>query len=64
MSFTTLRAKGPERLTPEWWFDDPAWRSGLRDYWRIETQEGPRLWLFFTPQAPGGANWFAHGEFL
>lgn len=64
MSFTTLRAKGPERLTPEWWFDDPAWRSGLRDYWRIETQEGPRLWLFFTPQAPGGASWFAHGEFL
>lgn len=60
MAFTTLRATGPERITPEWWFDDPDWRSGLRDYWRIETQEGPRLWLFHTPQSPG---WYAQGEF-
>lgn len=52
MRLTTLRATGPERIAPEWWFDDPAWRSGLRDYWRIETREGPRLWLFHTPQAP------------
>ena len=63
MRFTTLRAHGPERIAPEWWFDDPAWRTGLRDYWRIETREGPRLWLFHTPQAsdwpaPAGAqNW-------
>lgn len=68
MSFTTLRATGPERIAPEWWFDDPAWRSGLRDYWRVETREGPRLWLFHTPQSPGwptrnAQNWFAHGEF-
>jgi protein ImuB len=68
MRFTTLRATGPERITPEWWFDDPAWRSGLRDYWRIETQEGPRLWLFMTPQAQRwngsqDANWYVQGEF-
>lgn len=61
MSFTTLRAAGPERITPEWWFDDPAWRSGIRDYWRIETKEGPRLWLFHTPQAPA---WAVQGTFL
>lgn len=60
MSFTTLRATGPERIAPEWWFDDPLWRSGLRDYWRIETHEGPRLWLFHTPQT---AQWFAQGQF-
>ncbi len=60
MRFTTLRATGPERITPEWWFDDPAWRNGMRDYWRIETREGPRLWLFHTPQVP---NWYAQGEF-
>ena len=60
MRFTTLRATGPERIAPEWWLDDPAWRSGLRDYWRIETREGLRLWLFYTPQDP---NWFAQGEF-
>lgn len=61
MRFSTLRAAGPERITPEWWFDDPAWRSGLRDYWRIETREGPRLWLFHTPQHP---SWWAQGEFV
>lgn len=60
MRFSTWRATGPERIAPEWWFDDPAWRSGLRDYWRIETQEGPRLWLFHTPQSPG---WYVQGEF-
>ena len=68
MHFTTLRATGPERITPEWWFDDPLWRTGLRDYWRIETQEGPRLWLFVTPQAQdwsgsGSPNWYVQGEF-
>ncbi|OWJ79756.1 Y-family DNA polymerase [Haematobacter missouriensis] len=61
MSLTTLRAQGPERITPEWWFDDPAWRSGVRDYWRVETQEGPRLWLFRTPQS---GDWYAQGVFL
>ncbi|EPX76513.1 putative DNA polymerase IV protein ImuB [Litoreibacter arenae DSM 19593] len=60
MQFTTLRVTGPERIAPEWWFDDPAWRSGLRDYWKVETCEGPRLWLFCTPQV---SNWFAQGEF-
>ena len=60
MAFATTRALGPERLAPEWWLDDPAWRSGLRDYWAVETAEGRRLWLFHTPQCPG---WFAQGEF-
>lgn len=60
MALSTARAEGPERLAPEWWFDDPAWRSGLRDYWRIETRQGRRLWLFHTPQEPG---WWVQGEF-
>lgn len=65
--FTTLRAVGPERIAPEWWLDDPAWRSGIRDYWRVETNEGPRLWLFHTPQdrrqAASGDAWYVQGEF-
>ncbi|MDQ1900592.1 DNA polymerase Y family protein [Paracoccus sp. WLY502] len=61
MNLTTHRATGPERIAPEWWIDDPAWRTGIRDYWRIETREGPRLWLFTTPQS-GGA-WHVQGEF-
>ena len=60
MSLTAARVTGPERIAPEWWWDDPDWRSGLRDYWRVETSQGRRLWLFHTPQAPG---WFVHGEF-
>lgn len=60
MHFTTAKTIGPERIAPEWWLDDPAWRSGLRDYWRIHTRQGRRLWLFFTPQQP---CWFVQGEF-
>jgi len=59
-SLATARATGPERIAPEWWFIDENWRSGVRDYWRIETQQGRRLWMFYTPQNPG---WFIHGEF-
>ena len=57
---SVVRALGPERLAPEWWLDDPAWRSGMRDYWRLDCAEGPRLWAFFTPQAPG---WAVQGVF-
>ena len=60
MTLTTGLATGPERITPEWWLDDPNWRSGMRDYWRIETLQGRRLWMFYTPQNPG---WFVQGEF-
>ena len=59
-TLTTRAAHGPERLAPEWWWDDPDWRTGPRDYWRVETAEGPRLWLFHTPASPA---WYAHGAF-
>jgi len=63
---TPAHAQGPERIAPEWWWDDPDWRTGIRDYWRVETAEGPRLWLFHTPQAAHritGPAWWAQGEF-
>ncbi len=56
-------AIGPERIAPEWWLDDPDWRSGTRDYWDVTTTGGARLWLF---QAHGGAmpgGWFCQGAF-
>lgn len=59
-------AAGPERIAPEWWLDDPAWRSGVRDYWRIETEDGLRLWLYVTPQTVGdarAASWRVAGVF-
>ena len=58
---SVARAHGPERLAPEWWWDDPGWRSGPRDYWRVETAEGPRLWLFHTPANPA---WYVQGAFV
>lgn len=61
--FETISATGPERIAPEWWLDDPAWRSGTRDYWRVETREGERLWLFRTRSANGPWEWFCHGDF-
>lgn len=60
MSLSTARATGPERIAPEWWLQDESWRAGLRDYWHVETRQGRRLWLFYTPQTPG---WFVQGEF-
>ena len=60
MGFRTGRVTGPERITPEWWLDDPDWHHGLRDYWKVETLQGRRLWLFHTPQNPG---WYVQGEF-
>ncbi len=60
MSLTTGRATGPERIAPEWWLSDENWRSGMRDYWKVDTKQGWRLWLFYTPQNPG---WFVQGEF-
>lgn len=60
MQMTTARATGPERIAPEWWLPDDHWARGLRDYWRVETREGRRLWLYHTPQNPG---WFVQGEF-
>ena len=60
MALTTQRATGPERIAPEWWLSDENWRSGIRDYWKVETKQGRRLWLFHTPQNP---CWFVQGEF-
>jgi len=60
MELSIGRATGPERIAPEWWLEDENWRSGMRDYWHVETRQGLRLWLFHTPQAPG---WFVQGEF-
>ncbi|OUS07305.1 nucleotidyltransferase [Rhodobacterales bacterium 52_120_T64] len=60
MSFATARTVGPERIAPEWWLSDENRCSGVRDYWKVETKQGRRLWLFYTPQNPG---WFVQGEF-
>ena len=62
-TFETASCTGPERISPEWWLDDPNWRSGTRDYWRIETKTGERLWLFETKSSKASNGWFCQGHF-
>lgn len=59
----TRVAVGPERIMPEWWLDDPDWRTGPRDYWRIETEGGERLWLYYAHGGDISGGWFAQGIF-
>lgn len=62
-TLTRARAIGPERLAPEWWLDDPAWRSGVRDYWVTDTGDGQRLWLFYAHGGTMSSGWFCQGAF-
>lgn len=57
-----VRAEGPERLTPEWWRDHTMpWTA--RDYYRIEDEQGMRLWIFReTRRTEPGEHWFLHGH--
>jgi len=55
----TVNATGPERLAGEWWQADG---TALRDYWRIETRGGPRLWLLTCPGVAEPA-WYVAGRF-
>lgn len=59
----TRMALGPERILPEWWFDMPDWRNGPRDYWRIETTSGERLWMYFAHGADMNGGWFCQGQY-
>ncbi len=59
-------ADGPERVYGEWWRRD-AEVSAVRDYFRVEDEDGNRFWLFRqgdgVDPATGGLRWFLHGMF-
>ncbi len=58
-TYRTTSANGPERLTPEWWRDSD---TRIRDYWRVRTADGPRLWLLTYPEV-SPPDWFVAGRF-
>ncbi|QFU09946.1 DNA polymerase IV [Rhodobacteraceae bacterium THAF1] len=58
-----IEATGPERIAPEWWLDDPAWRTGVRDYWRVTCDSGDRLWMYYAHGAGLSSGWFCQGAF-
>ena len=62
-NFETHAASGPERLAPEWWLDEPDWRSGVRDYWRVTTRAGETLWLYYAHGGTMSSGWFCQGSF-
>ncbi|MDT2076641.1 MAG: DNA polymerase Y family protein [Planktomarina sp.] len=57
------KAEGPERIAPEWWLAERAWRSGTRDYWQVVTKAGDRLWLYFAHGGAVSGGWFCQGRF-
>ncbi|MBV8837420.1 MAG: DNA polymerase Y family protein, partial [Alphaproteobacteria bacterium] len=58
------QVEGPERIAMEWWRDE-AGDVLMRDYFRVETREGLRVWLFRRwPNDPRDPiRWFLHGVF-
>ena len=63
MDLMPVECAGPERIAPEWWLDEPEWRSGIRDYWRVTVEGGERLWLFFAHGGAMSGGWFCQGRF-
>jgi protein ImuB len=60
------RADGPERIADEWWRPEGSGAvDAIRDYYRVEDEEGRRFWLFRA--GLHGSNrsphWFIHGVF-
>ena len=51
-----IRTWGPERIYTGWW----RGRTVRRDYYRVETATGHRLWLF---RRLDDGKWFLHGAF-
>ena len=56
-------SRGPERISPEWWLDDPKWRSGVRDYWFVQCDTGDRLWIYYAHGGLMSSGWFCQGKF-
>ncbi|MEW5684973.1 MAG: DUF6504 family protein [Pseudomonadota bacterium] len=60
-------AEGPERIGEEWWREkiEDVSTFHVRDYYRVEDQDGARFWLFraglYGDAAP--PKWWLHGLF-
>lgn len=63
VSYRVAKASGPERIESEWWRES----SGpARDYYRVETAEGWRFWIFragFYGEDGDAPEWRLHGFF-
>lgn len=61
-----VRADGPERIHGEWWKRAEETHH-VRDYFRVEDEEGRRYWLFRRGDGErdvtGDLSWYLHGVF-
>ena len=62
-----VRVEGPERIADEWWRPRGNGRTmpanivpPVRDYYRVEDNDGARFWLF-RDGIQNTAKWFLHG---
>lgn len=60
-SHSIRRATGPERIALPWWQATPARDAATRDYWRVETKQGDRFWIYRSHADPEG--WYLQGRF-
>jgi protein ImuB len=59
------RVEGPERIAMEWWRDDRG-NKLTRDYFRVESRDGIRLWLYrqgLFGSETSHPGWYVHGLF-
>ncbi|HEX3709283.1 MAG TPA: DUF6504 family protein, partial [Pseudolabrys sp.] len=60
-----VAVEGPERIAMEWWRDAEN-RALTRDYFRVESKEGARVWLYregLYQRETAYPRWFLHGLF-
>ena len=60
-----VACEGPERIAMEWWRDEKG-RVLTRDYFRVESKQGMRAWLYrdgLYGEAKNPPRWFLHGLF-
>lgn len=59
------RATGPERIGPRWWQAQTQDDATSRDYYRLETEAGNRLWVYRSglPERGEACQWYLHGLF-
>lgn len=60
--FQVTRAEGPERIAMQWWRN----RGLTRDYFRVETKDGQRFWLYrdgLYQQNGLAPRWYLQGLF-
>lgn len=64
--FRVVAGDGPERVHGEWWRNaQEMW--AVRDYFRVEAEQGQRFWLFRrgdgVEDMTGDLSWYMHGVF-